>query len=198
MDPLKQRIYSYNGFADTLAALNDARSGVLVKNVPGALPVLVASYLFEQSKRPLLLVAETLEDAEEFADDLTILLGENVTSLFPGLPDYHRELNPIELSERAEVMMTLSRAKQPLIIAPASALLDPLPDLSDVSRNTYTLAKGELLPRDSLIQFLHESGYTREVMVEGVGQYAVRGAVLDIYPVRRIERGARGIFRGRY
>ncbi|MCB9357447.1 MAG: transcription-repair coupling factor [Calditrichaeota bacterium] len=182
MDPLKKRIYSYNGFSDTLAALNDARHGVLVKNVPGALPVLVASYLFEKSKRPLLLVAETLEDAEEFADDLTILLGENVTSLFPGLPDYHRELNPIELSERAEVMMTLARAQQPLVVAPASALLDPLPDLNDVSRNTYTLAKGEVLPRDSLIQFLHESGYTREVMVEGVGQYAVRGAVLDIYP----------------
>lgn len=182
MDKLKQRIFSYSGFAETLAALEEARSGVLVKNVPGALPVLVASYLFEKSKRPLLLVAETLEDAEEFADDLTILLGENVTSLFPGLPDYHRELNPIELSERAEVMMTLSRAKQPLVVAPASALLDPLPDLQDVSRNTYTLSKGEVLPRESLIQFLHESGYSREVMVEGVGQYAVRGAVLDIYP----------------
>ncbi|MBK8127653.1 MAG: DEAD/DEAH box helicase [bacterium] len=142
----------------------------------------MASYLFEKSRRPLLLVAETLEDAEEFADDLTILLGENVTSLFPGLPDYHRELNPIELSERAEVLMTLARSKQPLIVAPAAALLDPLPDLQEVSRNTYTLAKGETLPRDSLIQFLHESGYTREVMVEGVGQYAVRGAVLDIYP----------------
>lgn len=182
MDPLKKRIYSYNGFAETLAALSDARHGVLVKNVPGALPVLIASYLFEHSKRPLLLVAETLEDAEEFADDLTILLGENVTSLFPGLPDYHRELNPIELSERAEVMMTLTRKQQPLVVAPASALLDPLPDLNEVSRNTYTLAKGEVLPRDSLIQFLHESGYSREVMVEGVGQYAVRGAVLDIYP----------------
>ncbi len=182
MDPLKKRIYSYNGFADTLAALKDARHGVLVKNVPGALPVLIASYIFEHSKRPLLLVAETLEDAEEFADDLTILLGENVTSLFPGLPDYHRELNPIELSERAEVMMTLTRKQQPLVVAPASALLDPLPDLNEVSRNTYTLAKGEVLPRDSLIQFLHESGYSREVMVEGVGQYAVRGAVLDIYP----------------
>lgn len=182
MDKLKQRIFSYSGFAETLTALEEARSGVLVKNVPGALPVLVASYLFEKSKRPLLLVAETLEDAEEFADDLTILLGENVTSLFPGLPDYHRELNPIELSERAEVMMTLSRAKQPLVVAPASALLDPLPDLQDVSRNTYTLSKGEVLPRESLIQFLHESGYSREVMVEGVGQYAVRGAVLDIYP----------------
>ena len=137
MDLLKQRIYSFDGFAETLAALTDARHGVLVKNVPGALPVLVASYLYETSKRPLLLVAETLEDAEEFADDLTILLGENVTSLFPGLPDYHRELNPIELSERAEVMMTLTRREQPLVIAPASALLDPLPDLTEVSRNTY-------------------------------------------------------------
>ncbi|MBK6911808.1 MAG: hypothetical protein IPH10_12905 [bacterium] len=84
MDSLKQRIYSYAGFAETLAALSEARHGVLVKNVPGALPVLVASYLFEKSRRPLLLVAETLEDAEEFADDLTILLGENVTSLFRG------------------------------------------------------------------------------------------------------------------
>jgi len=182
MDWLKKRIYKYSGFEETAAALHDARHGVLVKNVPGALPVLLASYLFEMTARPLLLVAESLEDAEEFADDLTILLGENTTSLFPGLPDFHRELNPIELSERAEVLMTLSRAKQPLIVAPASALLDPLPDLQEVSRNTYTLTKGEVLPRESLIQFLHESGYTREVMVEGVGQYSVRGAVMDIYP----------------
>ena len=79
---------------------------------------------------------------------------------------------------------------------PASALLDPLPDLNDVSRNTYTLAKGELLPRDSLIPFLHESGYTREVMVEGVGQYAVRGAVLDSYPFGGSDCGAGGVFRG--
>ncbi|MCC6475953.1 transcription-repair coupling factor, partial [bacterium] len=63
-----------------------------------------------------------------------------------------------------------------------AALLDPLPDLAEISRNTYTLSKGETLPRESLIAFLHESGYTRETMVEGVGQYAVRGAVLDIYP----------------
>ncbi|MCC6476980.1 hypothetical protein IT157_07985, partial [bacterium] len=161
MDWLKQRIYSYAQFARAAEEVASAKHGVLIKNVPGALPVLVTSYLFESLKRPILLVAETLEDAEEFADDLTILLGENITSLFPGLPDYHRELNPIELSERAEVMLTLTRTEQPLIIAPAAALLDPLPDLAEISRNTYTLSKGETLPRESLIAFLHESGYTR-------------------------------------
>ena len=179
---LKKQIFSAKSFRQLSTALDESGAALLVKNVPGAMTVLVANYVYENLKRPILLVAETLEDAEEYADDLTVLLGENTPCLFPGLPMYHRELTAIELSERAEVLLTLTRHESPLVIAPAAALLDPLPEVNAITENSYTIAKGEVLPRESLVQFLHEAGYKREVLVEGVGQYAVRGSVVDIHP----------------
>ncbi len=69
-----------------------------------------------------------------------------------------------------------------MVVTTAAALLDPLPEPGVVSQNMYEITKGETIPRDSLLVYLRDSGYTRETLVEGVGQYAVRGAVVDIYP----------------
>jgi transcription-repair coupling factor (superfamily II helicase) len=179
---LNKQIFTAKGFRELGKAIEGGAESVLVKNSPGALTVLVANYVYEKLNRPILLIAETLEDAEEYADDLTDLLDEQTPCLFPGLPMYHRELTAIELSERAEVLLTLTRHERPLVIAPAAALLDPLPEAKSITDNSYTITKGEVLPRESLIQFLHDAGYSREVLVEGVGQYAVRGSVVDIHP----------------
>lgn len=183
-----------------------ASARVTVKNVPGALPVLVADYLHTVCGRPVLLVAETVEDAEEYADDLTVLSEENSKletgnlkesnsdsslkfevsrlgpCLLPGRPHFNRELTPVEQSERAEALLALSRRERPLIVATVAALVDPLPEPGTVEQNMYVIAKGESLTRESLLLFLHDTGYHREMFVETVGQYAVRGAVVDIYP----------------
>ncbi len=176
---------------------------VLVKHVPGSLPTVIADFLHRRCARPVLFVAETLEDAEEVLDDLTALAedkpqteipasrggmdgtgnrGESaLPCLLPGRPHFERELTPVEQSERAEVLLTLARHRQPLIVATAAALIDPLPKPGEIEKRTYIVAKGETLTRESLLQYLVESGYKRELFVEAVGQFAVRGAVVDIY-----------------
>ena len=102
--------------------------------------------------------------------------------LLPGLPTFGRELTAVEKSERAEVLLVLSQGDHPLVITTAAALLDPLPKPGAVSANMYQITKGETLVRDSLLQYLVDSGYKRELFVESVGEFAVRGAVVDIYP----------------
>ncbi len=180
-------------------------SRILLKGVPGSLPVLVADYLHTRCGRPVLIVTETLEDAEEVVDDLTALAeekqktengkrkeeeDENVAfryslsalpCLLPGRPHFERDLTPIEQSERAEVLMTLARNQRPLIVATAQAMIDPLPKPGETEKNTYIVAKGETLTRESLLKYLVDSGYKRELFVEAVGQFAVRGAVVDVY-----------------
>ena len=216
MDWLKQRVYKTPAFRDLLKGL--AGGGrVVLKNVPGALPVLVADFVRDHAGLPVLMVAETLEDAEEYADDLTVLaekpksqtdsgrplrgvqndntksqskgnssLKSHVSSLgpclLPGRPQYGRVLTPVEQSERAEVLLALSQPDHPLVVTTAAALLDPLPAPGAVSQSMYTIKKGETLARESLLEYLVDSGYKREMFVEGVGQFAVRGAVVDIYP----------------
>ncbi|MFZ5433845.1 MAG: transcription-repair coupling factor [Calditrichota bacterium] len=192
MDWLKQHIFDSEEFGELNVSVS-AAARVLIKNVPGSLPMLIADYLNERGGRPVLFVAETMEDAEEAADDLTVLLdappssprerrGDSGPCLLPERPHFDRDLTPVEQSERAEVLLALTRGQTPVVVTTAAALLDPLPAPGAVSENLYTITQGESLPRESLLEYLVDAGYKREMFVEAVGQFAVRGAVMDIYP----------------
>ncbi|MFR5794953.1 MAG: hypothetical protein ACLUI3_04885 [Christensenellales bacterium] len=50
------------------------------------------------------------------------------------------------------------------------------------NRNTISLRVGDVTPIDLLIERLLAAGYTREYMVEGKGQFSVRGGIIDVYP----------------
>lgn len=180
MDWLKTKLFEAEPFRELAKFASDGR--VVVKNVPGSLPAVIAAFLNERVERPVLFIAESQEDAEETADDLTVLLGESAVCLLPPRPHYDRPLTPVEQSERAEVILTLARGERPVVVTSAAALIDPLPAPGSVSKNLYTITRGETLPRESLLKYLVDSGYKREMFVEAVGQFAVRGAVVDIYP----------------
>ncbi|MDD5088567.1 MAG: transcription-repair coupling factor, partial [bacterium] len=199
MDWLKRYLFDGEEFGEIGTSLGEA-ARVVVKNAPGSLPVLIADYLCERAARPVLFVAETMEDAEEAVDDLTVLMeypshpshktpppalprsGGEGPCLLPERPHYGRALTPVEHSQRAEVLLSLARGGSPVVVTTAAALLDPLPAPSSLSENLYTISKGETLPRESLLEYLVNAGYKREMFTEAVGQFAVRGAVLDIYP----------------
>jgi transcription-repair coupling factor (superfamily II helicase) len=181
MDWLKDKVFAAEAFGQIEEHLSDG-ARLLVKNVPGSLAAFVVEYLNDRCKRPVLLITESLEDAEEVADDLTTLMGERSPCLLPGKPGFGRALTAVEQSERAEVLLTLTQGQNPVVVTTAAALLDPLPAPGDVSANMYTVSRGEILDRESLLRYLTDAGYKREILVEGVGQFAVRGAVVDIYP----------------
>ena len=50
-----------------------------------------------------------------------------------------------------------------------------------LSRSAFTLSVGQEYELDPLLERLAGAGYSRTTMVEGPGQYAVRGGILDIY-----------------
>jgi len=180
MDWLKKALYDSPPFDALGAALRDGGRLSLL-GLPGSLPALIASFVVERAARPVLVIGQTLEDAEELADDLTSLLYGPGPCLLPGAPHYGRAPTRVELSERAEVLLALRQQEAAVVVTEASALLDPLPSSDAVSRSVLAVAHGDDLPRDTLIEFLAEGGYTREALVESVGQFAVRGAVVDIF-----------------
>jgi len=211
MDWLKRHLFDGEEFGEIGKSLGDGVR-VAVKSAPGSLPVLIADYLAARAARPVLFVAETMEDAEEAVDDLTVLMetpshkapppdptqaegkkntppspptewrGDKGPCLLPERPHYGRALTPVEQSQRAEVLLSLARDGNPVVVTTAAALSDPLPAPRSLSENLYTITKGETLPRESLLEYLVNAGYKREMFTEAVGQFAVRGAVMDIYP----------------
>ncbi len=64
-----------------------------------------------------------------------------------------------------------------------AALLQRVPALEAYAANELTLTKGEAHPFQPLLEKLRALDYDSEVVCEAPGTYAVRGGIIDLYPV---------------
>ncbi len=53
---------------------------------------------------------------------------------------------------------------------------------TELDRHTFTVENGGEMSPDEIVARLISAGYTRSAMVEGAGQFAVRGGILDLFP----------------
>ncbi len=149
-----------------------------------AAAALVAALHRSLPERVLVVLARSPQSAASVEADLEVLLEEGATRLYPqreGLPweseERHLEIGGLRveavealLTGRSRVLVTTLRALQERAQVP-----DRLGDLR------LTLEKGESWPFPLLVEELEARGFERVPMVEEVGQFAVRGGILDIF-----------------
>lgn len=79
---------------------------------------------------------------------------------------------------RLNVLEKLKVSKE-IIITNLMGYLKFLPNIS--SNNTLKISIDLEFNRQSLIEYLENSGYTKESLVTGSGEYSVRGFIIDVY-----------------
>ena len=157
--------------------------------VPDPARALFAASLARATARPVVLLAvPAAAAAERLAHDLGLLLGGDAVEHFPAwetLP-FERVSPSLEtMGRRLRVMWRLREAHDALpavVVAPVRALVQRLgPHVEDVE--PIVVRPGERLDRDDLVARIVEAGYRREYQVEARGEVAVRGSIVDVYPV---------------
>lgn len=112
---------------------------------------------------------------------------------FPNLTDY-QQLDTIYLDKQCDVVRTLSLIqkckelnKKVLIFTTPDALLQELPDTSQIRNNSIQIDIGSEFSFEALRkQLAEELGYSYEAVCETPGQFAVRGGIIDIYPTNEL------------
>ena len=89
----------------------------------------------------------------------------------------HREPD----AERALCCRRLLDGDAVVIVATPSGLSEPVPPPSAFKRRTFTLTVGESSDREILLELLEAAGYERVETVMEVGQWSVRGGIVDIF-----------------
>jgi transcription-repair coupling factor (superfamily II helicase) len=87
------------------------------------------------------------------------------------------------ISERLSVLAAARGMRSGVIVAPASVLLQKLPPLDYVAARSLALRTGQELRRDAFIDSLVAAGYLRVPQVSEHGEFAVRGSLIDIFPM---------------
>ncbi|MBX6395793.1 MAG: transcription-repair coupling factor, partial [Alicyclobacillaceae bacterium] len=82
-----------------------------------------------------------------------------------------------------QVLTRLAKGETPLLISPARAVDQPLPDIEIFRGFILHLRTGDGMDREKLTERLLHMGYERVDMVEARGEYAVRGGIVDIFPL---------------
>ena len=134
-------------------------------------------------RRPLVIICQDDIAAKRLQEELKSFTGETA----PILPNRELTLYDAAVVSRAweqkrlRQLYDLTCGRTPVQILTWEALSLRTMPRSVLTKAAFRLETGKEYPIDWLLTQLTASGYSRCGMVEGPGQYAVRGGIVDIY-----------------
>jgi transcription-repair coupling factor (superfamily II helicase) len=158
----------------------------------------VAECIRTRPARVWVAVTDDLRAAERLAEDVHFFLraseraADCQTLLFPesiaNSPDMREAF--AASSDRLTVLSRLRGIPSAggttgtlLIVTTPAALLQPVPALESFAKREIRLTRGQHQAFAALLEQLRDLDYDSEAVCEAPGHYAVRGGIIDIYPV---------------
>ena len=153
--------------------------------VTGLAPVhraMFSAALAAETKRPLLLLCADEKDVQRQAADIRVLLGVEPVCL----PERELQLRPAAYSRqwenaRLSALYRMARGDAPVVVTTAAALVQRCLSREVLLAAAFSLEVGARYDVQDLCRRLTAAGYTRTDQVEGAGQFALRGGILDVF-----------------
>lgn len=171
-----------------LRELNSAvNSGQLPTSVTGLSSVHKAHAILSLSQdRPVLVITPDDATAVRMVSDVKEMAGKEIAVQFPArdliLADVDAVSHEYE-QKRISALEKLQNGSARVLVGSAEACLEgtiPPEVLMDMS---FSLSPADSVDTGKLAEKLTEMGYTRYPQTEGVGQFSIRGSIVDIFPV---------------
>ncbi len=143
---------------------------------------------WRKSPKNIVFIAHSEEKAQLTYQQLKTLLPAAPLLLFPAwdcLPYDRISPNNEIITERLLTLQALqSQSNQPaIIITSVNAFLQKLPPRTALQQQSLKLSIGDKLQSEEFIHLLMEKGYYRTDTVRETAEFAVRGDIIDLYPI---------------
>ena len=172
-------------------ALGDASQQILAHGFAGSMKHAAAAAAYDSAPRPLAIVTSGREALRAWQEDLAALLPEADVYELPELdrmdfaaPGAAKGLE--RSAQRMNILARLLRHEPIIVLADIGAAAQRGLSTAEFSRAALSLRLGEQLPRDTLLERLTALGYEHAAEVEHVGQFSVRGGIVDIFPINAL------------
>ena len=153
----------------------------------GSAAALALAEATRADRRLYVVIVDAARELERLTAELRFFAGEELALL--RLPDW--EVLPYELfsphpdiiSERLKTLFELPQLRHGCLIVSADTLMQRLAPRSYVQGRAFELGTGQALAIEPFRQRLIEAGYASVSQVVSPGEFAVRGSLLDVFPM---------------
>ncbi|MCE0846798.1 transcription-repair coupling factor [Buttiauxella sp. A2-C1_F] len=141
--------------------------------------------IVERHSGPVVLIAPDMQNAlrlhdeiSQFTDSLVVNLADWETLPYDSFSP-HQEI----ISSRLSTLYQLPTMQRGVLILPVNTLMQRVCPHSYLHGHALVMKKGQRLSRDNLRSQLEQAGYRSVDQVMEHGEFATRGALLDLYPM---------------
>ena len=169
------------------AATPEAAGALQLKGAVGSVPAFLLNRLLGETSGPVLCVMPDEEAAAYLLSDLEQIAGQTDRLLrFPasGQKPYDTEQiqDPAPLIQRVDVLQRLADDFDGILVTSVEALSERVPPPETVQHESITIANGEVVDPEKLVERLVGQGFERVEFVAEPGELALRGGIVDVYP----------------
>ncbi|ATZ11323.1 transcription-repair coupling factor [Erwinia amylovora] len=151
----------------------------------GAACAVECAEIAERHHGPVMLIAQDMQNAlrlqdeiQQFTDQPVMALADWETLPFDSFSP-HQEI----ISSRLSTLYQLPTLASGILILPVNTLMQRVCPHNFLHGHALMMQKGQKLSRDKLRSQLEQAGYRSVDQVMAHGEFATRGALLDLYPM---------------
>ena len=183
MKPLLSALNDIPEYRSLLAAIDNGACPAAFSGLSAVHRAHFAAGIRQELNRPVVVVCADEGEAERMARDLAALSGEAVRTLSAREFTFHNAAVVSRQYEhrRLSTLRALAAGECPLLVCTVESILQRTIPKILLTQAAQVLRMGERHDLGELAGTLAAAGYTRCEQVEGVGQFALRGGILDFF-----------------
>ena len=186
LEALVDLILKENEVSELVEELKAGKDRQLIAGLSGGAKPVFFKALQQSIERPILIVSPNLLQAQRTYEDLVKMLGESSIHLYPAeeLVAADFSFSSYELrAQRIETLDHMARVGKGVYITPIAGMRKLLPSKNRWLENRLITKVGDTIDIAEWLEKLVAMSYTRQPMVTAPGEFALRGGILDLYPL---------------
>ena len=158
----------------------------MLTGLVGSSKTLMIAKLLKDKKVPQLIVESDLYHAQQLQSDLENIIEDTRIELFPVEDMLVAEMatsSPEYRAQRVSALTALTSENPVIVVTTVAGIRRFLPSVEYWKQHEIQLEIGKEVDPAELEKKLFEMGYIRSNMVNAPGDFAIRGSIVDIFPL---------------
>ncbi|WOV87627.1 transcription-repair coupling factor [Sporosarcina oncorhynchi] len=186
MDALIDLLLQEKEIHNVIDDLQAGQDRQLLTGLSGGAKAVFFKAVQQSTEQPILIVTANMLQAQRTYEDLVKMLDESLVHLYPAeeLIAADFSVSSFDLrSSRIDTLDHMARVGKGIYITPVAGMKKLLPSKERWLNNYLSTKLDDSIDVEQWVLKLVQMGYTRQEMVTAPGDFALRGGILDIYPL---------------
>ena len=181
MNLILKQLYANKKYNDIISLINNKQSPIEISGLSELVKVEFISDIFEKTNKPILLITYNEIKAQKLVEDISFFTSKVIFLPKKEIVTYDYIAKSQDLPyKRIDVLNKIYKNDPYIFVTCIETVKQQIPTKDILYKNVLDLKIGKTYNLEEIKQKLNNLGYERFDLIDGRGEFSLRGDILDI------------------